>query len=190
MTPLNEKQKRNLLQDFTLIALSIACAVYLVQSGTLRQFISATDGIHFLESFIGGMFFTSAFTTPLSIAFLGEIAQSNSIFFTALFGGLGALFGDMILFTFVKDRFSKDLMALIGKKGSEKLRHIFASRLFHWFSPFVAALIIASPMPDELGIMILGFAKTRTALFILFSFTANFLGILAIGTIARSIIPG
>ncbi len=187
MTGLNRKQKNNLLQDFFIIALSVACAVWLVHSGVLRHFLDTTRDMHFLQSFLGGMFFTSAFTTPVAIVFLGEIARLNSIFWTAFFGGLGALVGDLILFTFIKDRFSNDLMALIGKTGVEKLRHIFASRLFHWLSPFVAAIIMASPFPDELGIMLLGFAKTRAILFMLISFTANFLGILVIAAIARSI---
>lgn len=187
MAKLNRKQKNNLLQDFFIISLSIACALYLAQSDILRRFLDATRDMHFLESFVGGMFFTSAFTTPIAIAFLGTIAKSSSIFWTAFFGGLGALLGDAVLFMLVKDRFLGDFMALIGKTGKERLRHIFASRLFHWFSPFVAAIIIASPLPDELGIMLLGFAQTKTAFFALFSFTANFLGILVISAIARSV---
>ena len=182
------KQRTRLRWDFFCIVLSITLAAWLAYSNTISRFLEATQGMHFVESFIGGIFFTSAFTTPPAIALLGKIAQSNSAFWTALSGGLGALLGDMALFIFVKDRFSSDLMALIGKRGKEKLRHIFASRLFHWFSPFVAALVIASPLPDELGIMLLGLAKTRTILFALLSFTANFLGILAIGAIAKSIL--
>ncbi|OGZ52434.1 MAG: hypothetical protein A3B25_01955 [Candidatus Ryanbacteria bacterium RIFCSPLOWO2_01_FULL_48_26] len=185
---LTEKQKNNLLQDFLVIAISIAFAVWLVQSNTLVNFLDATRDMQFLESFAGGLFFTSAFTTAPAIAFLGKIGQTNPIFLTALFGGLGALCGDLVLFSFVKDRFSNDLMALIGKTGSDRLRHIFTSKLFRWFSPFVAALIIASPLPDELGIMLLGFSKTRALFFVLFSFTANFIGILAITAIARSFV--
>ncbi|MEK7557169.1 MAG: hypothetical protein AAB538_04290, partial [Patescibacteria group bacterium] len=50
---------------------------------------------------------------------------------------------------------------------------------------FLAGIIIASPLPDEIGIALLGFMKTRKKDFFLLSLVANFLGILAIGLVAR-----
>ncbi len=181
-----EKRKK-LLQDLLIIEISIAFTLWLVKSDALGRFLETTRSATLLESFLGGMFFTSIFTTVPALVFLGKISQSNPILLTSFFGGLGALCGDMILFSFTKDRLSNDLMALMGKTGARQLRDIFRSKLFRGFSPFIAALIIASPLPDELGIMLLGFAKTKTPLFVLFSFTANFLGILAVSAIARSI---
>ena len=179
--------KNNLYQDAAIIAASIAFAVWLSKSGTLHSFLMAREGFEPLESFIAGFFFTSAFTTAPAIAALAHIADSGSILNTAFFGGLGALAGDLVLYLFVKDRFSDDLVSLISKQRAQKVRHIFRRKLFRWFSPFVATVIIASPFPDELGIILLGFAKTRAFLFIPFSLLANFLGILAIAGLSRII---
>ncbi len=177
--------KNNLYQDAILITASIAFAVWLSKSGALHAFLMAREGFEPLENFIAGFFFTSAFTTAPAIATLAHLAKSGSILNTAFFGGLGALLGDLVLYLFVKDRFSDDIMSLFNKRRREMVRHIFKRKLFRWFSPFVAAAIIASPFPDELGIMILGFVKTRALLFIPFSFFANFLGILAIAELSR-----
>ena len=51
----------------------------------------------------------------------------------------------------------------------------------------LGGIIIASPFPDELGISLLGFSKMKTTAFIPVSLIFNFLGILAIGLIAKAI---
>src|SRR5262249_43219313 len=61
---------------------------------------------------------------------------------------------------------------------------IVRSSRLRWLSFFVGGLIIASPLPDELGIGLLGVARLRTAWFVLLSYAFNFLGILAIGGLA------
>ena len=181
---MNAREKRHLIQDFIIVSISVLFAIWLSQNNTIETFLSKTAGFSVLESFIAGMFFTSAFTTAPAIVVLGEISQTSSVLLTAFIGALGALFGDLILFTFVRERFSDDLFSLIGKKETRRIKHIFERKLFRWFSPFVAALIIASPLPDELGILLLGMVKTKTGLFVPFSFFANFTGILIIAAIA------
>ncbi|HEY4478659.1 MAG TPA: hypothetical protein VI775_02350, partial [Candidatus Paceibacterota bacterium] len=46
-----------------------------------------------------------------------------------------------------------------------------------WLSPLIGAFIIASPLPDELGVALLGMSKIRIAVLIPLSFTMNILGI-------------
>src|SRR3989344_5847726 len=171
------------LQDVALLAISVLIAVILIQTQVLSNVLTATKESEMIGSFVAGTFFTSA---P-AIAALGEIAHANSVLFTALFGALGAVVGDMVIFRFMRDRFSKHLLTLIGHKGGvARLKALFRLRLFKWLTFLVGGLIIASPLPDELGISLLGFSKTRLSLFIPLSFTFNFLGILIIGMIAKS----
>ncbi|MFH1990444.1 MAG: hypothetical protein ABIJ19_01135 [Patescibacteria group bacterium] len=73
------------------------------------------------------------------------------------------------------------------KSKSEKLISIFKLRIFRWSLAFLGALVIASPLPDELGLMMLGFSKMKTSLFVPVSFLFNSLGILIIGLIARAV---
>jgi len=60
-------------------------------------------------------------------------------------------------------------------------------RLFRWSMVLFGALVIASPLPDEIGLAMMGLSKVKTLLFIPISFSLNAFGILIIGLIARTL---
>ncbi len=176
------------MQDIAIIAFSVFVAIVLVKTQVLAKILGSTQGLGIVGSFIAGMFFTSIFTIAPAIVALGEMARANSILLTAFFGALGAVVGDSIIFWFVRDRFSEHLINLvINKSGKARLKGLAKFKFFKWLTFLVGGLIIASPLPDELGISLLGFSKMRSSLFIPFSFIFNFLGILVIGLIAKNI---
>ena len=179
--------KNNLMRDLGIIILSIIIAVILIKTGALKSLLTSTQELKFIGSFVAGIFFVSVFTAAPSTVVLAEIAQSNSVFWVALFGGIGALVGDLINFRFIKDRLSQDFLHLIKKSKYERLISIFQLKLFGWLIPFVGALIVASPLPDELGLTMMGLSKMKTSLFIPLSFLLNFLGIMAVGLIAKTL---
>ena len=174
------------MRDLGIIGLSIVIAVFIVKTDFVANILTASREWELLGSFLAGIFFTSVFTAAPATIILAEAAQANSIFLVALFGGLGALLGDWIIFRFVENRLSGDILYLIKKVSFEK-RAIFKLRIFSWFIPLLGALIIASPLPDEIGIALMGFAKVKAPVFILISFAFNTLGILIIGLIARGV---
>ncbi len=184
----NNHKNSFLLQDMAIILLSIIIAVILVKTGVLIKILTSTQELKWLGSFVAGMFFTSVFTTAPAVVTLGEIARANSILSTAIFGGMGAIVGDLIIFRFVRDRFSEHLMEIIKHQGAGKrVRLLLKLKFFRWLTFLAGGLIIASPLPDELGVSLLGFSKMKTVWFVPLSFTFNFLGILLIGWIAKAL---
>ena len=181
-----ESKINHLAQDFAIVILSIFVALFIVESGIMRNILSASSA-HWLESFIAGIFFTSVFTTAPAIVVLAEIAANDAILVTAFWGALGALAGDFLIFHFVRDRLAEDLMDFI-KKGHPRLKAIARSRAYKRFLPFLGALIIASPFPDELGLIMLGASHIEPKKFVVISFVFNFLGILAIALVSRALI--
>jgi hypothetical protein len=181
------KQKRKLIRDLSFIVLSVFIAIVLVKTGFFKNILISTQEIRFLGSFISGILFVSIFTVAPAVVTLAEIAKNNSVITTAILGGLGALIGDLIIFRFVKDRLSADFSYLIKVSKAKRLSSIFKLRLFKWLIQFVGALVVASPLPDELGLAMLGLSKIKTTLFIPLSFLLNSIGILVIGLIAKSI---
>lgn len=176
------------MQDVAIIALSILLALVLVRSDALVQLLTATVELEFIGSFVAGLFFTSVFTTAPAIVTLGEIAQESSLFLTAVAGSIGAVLGDLIIFRFVKDRFTDHVMELIRTQGGKKrIKALFRRGSFRWLTFLLGGMIIASPLPDELGVSLLGLSKMRLSGFIALSFVFNFLGIVLIGIAARSI---
>ena len=180
--------QNNLVRVLVLVVFSILIAIILAKTGALQDFITSTQEIRFIGSFIAGIFFTSVFTTAPAIVALGEIAHANSIISTALLGSMGALAGDLIIYKFVKDRLSEHLMELIKHQGGGKrLRVLLKLKYFRWLTFLVGGLIIASPLPDELGISLLGFSKMRMRFFVALSVVFNFIGILLIGLVAKTL---
>ncbi|MBI2475676.1 MAG: hypothetical protein HYV67_00335 [Candidatus Taylorbacteria bacterium] len=171
-----------------LIILSVIIAVILVRTEFLTKILASARELKFFGNFIAGMFFTSVFTTAPAIVALGEIARVSSILPTAILGAMGAVAGDLIIFRFIRDRFSEHLMELVKHQGAvRRINMLFRLRIFRWLTFLAGGLIIASPFPDELGISLLGFSKMRTLWFILLSFTFNFIGILFIGWVAKAL---
>lgn len=175
-----------LVRDIVFIIISITCAVFFVRLGILKLFLDTTDSIDFIGSFVSGIFFTSVFTTPLSIVSFAGIAQSVNIFSMAFFGACGSVVGDLLIFFFLKESLLEDVGHVVRAPKYKKIAHIFKKRIFRWLTPLLGALIIASPLPDELGLAMMGFSKVRTAILIPVSFTMNFLGILLIGIAAQA----
>lgn len=177
---------RLLFQDFAIIVISILVAIVLVKTDVLVKILTVTQEMEFLGSFIAGMFFTSIFTTAPAIVTLGEIGQVNSIWSTAFFGALGSVVGDLVIFRFVRDHFSEHLRTVFAhRKGKHRLRTLMKLRSFRWITFLLGGMIIASPLPDELGVSLLGFTKMKLRYFMVISFVFNFIGICLIGGVAR-----
>lgn len=180
------RNENNVLHDIAIIVLSVLVAVLLVRTNVLASFLASAGQMNIFGALIAGMFFTSIFTTAPAIAALGEISLFQGIFYTALFGAVGSMLGDLIIFRIVRDRFSEHVLEILTHQSIWRRFHLlFKRRFFRWITFFVGGFILASPLPDELGIAFLGFSKMRVKYFILLSFSFNFLGILLIGLAAR-----
>src|SRR3989344_8677007 len=149
----------HILSDVAIIALSVLVAVLLVQTDALSGFLVSAKEVGVWGAFIAGLFFTSIFTTAPAIAALGEISLLQGIVSTALFGALGCVMGDLIIFRFVRDRFSEHVTEILSHESIWRRFHLlFKRRFFRWITFFVGGFILASPLPDELGIAVLGFS--------------------------------
>ncbi|MFH1193630.1 MAG: hypothetical protein V1661_01400 [bacterium] len=181
-------RRRHLALDLFIIFISVFLAIILVKSGVLARALQEVSGLKYIGSFIAGIFFTSAFTTAPATAAFVELSAFNSVFVMAILGGAGALFGDLIIFRFVQNRFSSDIKYLLSLGWKQRFNFILHRRMFRWISIFLGALIIASPVPDEIGIALLGLSKMKSSRFMAVSYILNTLGILIIGLIARAVI--
>lgn len=169
------------------VAISILAAWAIAGSPLIDRFIFALDGFYILNSFAVGLFFTSAFTTAPAIVFIAKLAHIYPPYVLALVGGLGALVGDFIIFNFIKGHISEDVSYLFSKSKSRRIKHLFEYRFVRWSLAFLGALVIASPLPDELGLTLMGLSKISPLRFALISYTFNTIGIFVIASIARAV---
>lgn len=179
--------RRRLRQDFYLILASLVVAWAIIRFDLVGAVLAYTgDGV-LLAALFAGAFFTSIVTTAPAIAVLGELALHMNPFLLAVLGGAGAVAGDYLIFIFVRDRIAADAAYLLRGPKMQRALHVFKHRHFRRVLPIVGAIIIASPLPDELGLALLGISRMRTRPFIFISFTFNFIGILLIALVARSL---
>lgn len=180
--------KRRLYQDLCIILASVALAWAIVRFDAVPLLLAQLGDAALLATLVAGAFFTSIVTTAPAMAILGELAlQGHHPFLTALVGAVGAVCGDYLIFAFVRDRVSDDIAYLIQRTGTPRVFKVFRRKTFRRLLPFIGALIIASPLPDELGLALLGLSHTKTGRFILISFVFNALGILLICLAAQSL---
>lgn len=130
-----------------------------------------------LGAFVTGILYTVGFTAPLATAMVVDAAHVTSPWTLALLGGMGAMLYDLLIFAFVRRTTTRPFF--------EKLRERFFGRpAIAWALFAVGALVIASPLPDELGSGLLGLSKMPQKYFVPLSFVLNGLGIFIIASIA------
>jgi hypothetical protein len=172
-----QNNKRALLRDFLMIFIGITFALLLSGLGVIDYLVSLFKDYYIIASFISGIFFTSAFTlAPASITLI-HIAQNSPIPGVVVWGGLGAMFGDLVLFLFIRDRFAEDLKNVFKPSSVKYFLKSLHFGFMRWLSPLIGALIIASPLPDEFGITLLGMSKMKVMFLLPLSFIMNMLGI-------------
>lgn len=180
---------REVSQDLAIILMSVGFAYLLVDSGVISEWLVGSQGLEAIGPFFAGMFFTSLLTTAPAIVVFGEMAQVFPPLTIAFFGASGAVVGDLVIFSFVKDRFSEHLAALFRtQKPSARMKRLLRFPAMRWLTFLAGGLIIASPLPDEVGIALLGFSKMKLSGFVTVSFVFNFIGILIVCVTAQAIL--
>jgi len=184
----NKKElKKHLLINLTLLVVGIMVAVVLAKTGVFKIILNKSQNIWLLGSFVAGVFFTSVLTVGSATVAIITLAESYPIVWVAAIGAAGSVLGDLVLFKFVRDRISDEFLALFKEPKAKRLTQLLHLEIFRFLAPIMGAFIIASPLPDEIGLAMMGLSKIKTRTFILLSYTLNFLDILTVSLIARVI---
>lgn len=187
MHELIDKYKHWRFKNTFFLILSLAVLFYFADNQIVRNTISGISDLGYLGAFLTGIFFVSTFTVAPAGVVLFYLAQELKPIEVALFGGLGGVVGDYIIFRYLKDRVFEELKPVFKKAGGVRLSHLYATPFFAWVAPVVGAIIIASPLPDEIGVGLLGISKLKTWQFLLLSLVLNSIGIFIIITLAQAL---
>lgn len=169
-----------------ILLLSIALAVFFLESSYIRHLLEYAKGWEYIGSFISGIFFTSTFTALPATTVLFILGKRHNPFLISLTAALGAMVSDNLLLKFIKSEFEKNLYSFVIPSQTRALRKLLHTRAVYWMVAILAILVIASPLPDELGISMLSVIHFRVRHFLVISFIVNFVGIFIITSIART----
>ena len=165
----------------TLYFIAIVVAYFVFQIPSVYGMVVSFDSLIYLAIFFGGLLFSAGFSTPVATGFFLAL-QPPDIYMAALVGGAGALIADMGLFSFIRLSFMDEFKIL---KHNSFIRHISSGvrtivpkKLRSFLVYVLVVFIIASPLPDELGVALLaGFTKVHPYGFAMMSYIGNTLGI-------------
>ena len=169
----------------TSILVSVLVAIILAQNEGFKSWLLHLGSLEYIGALLAGMIFVSSFTAAISIVVIGIMAQNINPIALGLIGGVGAVIGDYLIFKLVRSHLQDELSMLFGKDGTSYVKALLRSRYIAWMLPLIGIFILASPLPDELGVSLLGISKISEARFILISYVSNAAGILMIASVAK-----
>jgi hypothetical protein len=179
------KRKKSRIQvkkrysHYIFLAFSLILTVIILQNSNLHSYLLHLENFGFLGAIAAGIFFVSTFTVAPASIVLFILAESYPFWYIALCAGFGAMIGDLTIFQLIRENdFADDLVDIFRHFGGKKIIHVFHSKSLRWTLPFIGALIIVSPMPDEIGVSLMGISKLKTYKFIFLSYILNTIGIL------------
>lgn len=154
-----------------------------------QQFLGNLDGFGYFGAFFAGMLFVSTFTFATGTSTLVILAHNLDPLFLAGVAGAGGVLGDFMLFNFIRIGLGDEVKEIFEYTyhriqshahlnfGQHYLKTMIKSKYFAWTLPVIGAIIVASPLPDEAGVTLIGISKMKRWEFVLLSFALNTLGV-------------
>lgn len=177
-------------KNLTYLVISIIAAFILFNNQSFRNLLVYFGNFGYLGALIGGMLFVSTFTISIGMVILLFLAEYLNPIEIGLIAGIGAVMSDLIIFRFIRSQgFIEEIKHFFNYFGGDKISHLLHTKYFSWTLPVIGALIIASPLPDELGVSLMGISKMKIEKFILLSFILNSIGIFLVVSAAVILQP-
>lgn len=172
----------------TLLLATMISAYVLYALGYLHWIQNLAVGSEYIAMFIAGIFFSFGFTAAFGVAIIAELAPGiQHPIIAGMIGGSGALVADLIIFKVMQFEIFYDeirrikttrlLLWIHGILHHERFPEKLRTYLFWSF----AGLILASPFPDEIGVILVSsLVRINEKVFAVLCFTLNTFGILTI----------
>ena len=167
---------------FFFLLLIILISYYFFRRPEIIGLMREMNNFSYAGNFLAGLFFAFGLSAPLAIGFLVTSNPSN-FFLAAAVGGLGATIGDIFIFKFIKFSFMNEFKRLEKTGVVRKIEKLVSrsTRLKHYLIYVFAGLVIATPLPDELGVsMLAGLTTIKLSRLIAISFVLHTLAIFSI----------
>ncbi len=173
----NMSRKNHTYTNLMFTSVGIIIALFLYRYEPLQVFLLGLNEYGYLGAFIAGILFVSTYTAATGALILLILAENLMPLEIGLIAGLGAVVGDLTIFHIVKDGLSNEIMDIYHRFGGKHMSKVLHIRAFRWMLPVIGAIIIASPLPDEIGVSLMGISKMSPLRFALLSYVLNLVGI-------------
>jgi hypothetical protein len=169
---IHQQKHHNILMLF----LGLALAIILSRSSQFNNFIQGLGQFGYISAIIAGAMFVCTFTVATGAYIIFTLAKTLSPVELILFGMIGAVIFDMLVYKTIKNTVDKEILEAFNTPRFSHFKKILHTKYFAWMAPLIGLLVFLSPLPDELGISLLGLSKLRTYQFFFISILNHSLG--------------
>jgi hypothetical protein len=169
------------------LVLSFVAAYVLFALGFFDAMYRIFDGYGYLSIFIGGLLFSFGFTSAFGVGIFVAAAPHVNPLVASVIGAVGAFWADYLIFSMMRgslfhDELRRFTMTSLFRRAKRAMFPLSLSvRLRHYMMWSFAGIFIASPLPDEFGVMLIGgLSHMKTREFAFISMMLNAIGIFAI----------
>lgn len=181
----NKHKKKNLakagrrfaFKHTTGAIIAISVFVLLLDTAIVRALMQNIINLGYAGMLLSGVLFVSFFTAAPAVALLLAFSDSYNPFIVALIAGFGAMLGDFIILRFAEDEIGRELKPVAKKMKLIGFINLLHKKQYKPITATIGAIIIASPLPDEAGIALLGLSRISTMQLLLLTFALNAAGI-------------
>ncbi len=188
---MNHHQKRvvlHLVHHSVILIFSVIIAVFLHKLGFFNPVLALVGKLKIFGAFLGGILYASGITVGPSAVFLVNLAKSNSVMTLSVVGGLGVALGDIVLSRLVLPLITSDIREALESVHNGTARGIIRSAALKWALPIIGFMIIVSPLPDEIGLALLGLSNFRFFKLFPLLWVAHSVGIFFLITVGQAVI--
>ena len=135
--------------------------VYVIFSGlAFKPLHDALVFMGYFGIFLAGLLYPFALTSAAGTGILLILAKEQNFLLAGVIAGIGALVSDIFLFLFVTHSFSDEVQKLSKEKFVRTINRLIPDSIRVYLLAAFAGLLIASPLPTEIGILLMTSIKS------------------------------
>lgn len=143
-----------------LVLFTFIIAYLLFYERTYQPYQDFLISLGYFGTFFAGMMYSYNFTAAPATAIFLILGTNQNIFLAAIIGGSGALIGDMFIFNFVRHSLHDEISMLLKNRFFSYFIKNTPTFFKKYLLAVIAGLIIASPLPDEVAVVMLSLSKS------------------------------
>ncbi len=168
---------------------SVVLALLLAQRGIFTRATAHIGAFGYVAALGAGMLFASTPTAASAAVVFVDLGKQLHPLLLAILGGVGAACGDLLFYSTFKKSFLFETKTLLKKilsvQSVDALKAALKKKHFRFFLAILAATLIASPLPDELGLALLSIIDFKPKYLSIIGFVLNGFGIFILASVGR-----
>lgn len=171
----------------TRVIIALLVFILLLNTSIMTTAFGAVEAMGYVGIFLSGVMFVSLFTAIPAFLLLVSFGDFNPLAI-AVVAGLGSMIGDYLILRYAEEQVAYELKPIAFRFGiPQTIGYLQGKKSTLGLVRLLGALIIVSPLPDEIGIGLLGMGKLNRAAFLAICYTLNTIGILLVVLAARAV---